>query len=62
MQTMQFPLTMTKSFWPEDKQDTYFKQLIEIMNREVVQMAGGEDKEVEMEFEGLVGWGWKPAS
>ena len=56
---MQFPLQIVKAYWPEDKQEAYLKELNNIMYAEVVKMAGGETQSVEMEFEGIVGWGWK---
>jgi hypothetical protein len=60
VETMNFPLmAMVKPLWPADKQDALLAELTEILLKEVVSMAGGEDKEVELEFEALLGWGVK---
>jgi hypothetical protein len=56
---MQFPLKMIlASFWPEDKREDYLKELNEIMTKEVGKKTN-EKGEVELDFEGIIAWGWK---
>lgn len=60
MDTMQMPLRMVaNTFWDEDKREEWFEQLKEIMLGEMVKEAGGEDEQVKILFDGIVGWGWK---
>lgn len=59
METMQFPLMVLKAFWGEKKWDERFKELNEVMLRETVERAGGEDGKVQLIMEGIVGWGRK---
>jgi hypothetical protein len=60
MEIMHIPLAaLVKPFWPADKQDALLAELNEVMLKEVVSMAGGEDKHLEMECEAVLGWGVK---
>ena len=59
MESMQLPLMIVKGFWLEEKQDGWMKELNEVMYKEVVKVAGGEDGVVEMEFEAILAWAWK---
>ena len=58
METMQMPLMLVKGFWPEEQREALVKELNGCMEREVEKLVG-EDGAVEMEFEGVCGWGWK---
>jgi len=59
MATMQIPLGLVTMFWEEGKRQKYLAELNEIMLKESIKMAGGEDKGVVMEFDANVAWGWK---
>jgi hypothetical protein len=59
MESVSFVLPLIKSFWPEDKQDEYVKKMSGLFREEIVRIAGGEDEGVEMEFVGVLAWGWK---
>jgi hypothetical protein len=59
MESVNFVLPLIKALWPEDKQDEYVKEVSGLIREEIVRIAGGEDKGVEMEFVGVLAWGWK---
>ena len=59
METLQMPLNLVKTFWEEERRAQWEKQVNELMLEECVTAAGGEDKEVKLEFEANVAWGWK---
>ena len=59
--SMQFPLGMlAKKWWAEDDRAEKLQELNGIMARVAAEEAG-EGGEVELEFEGIAGWGWKSA-
>jgi hypothetical protein len=55
---MQFPLNIIKAFWPEEQRDALVEEINPIMLRELEGMT--VDGVVQMEFEGLCAWGYKP--
>ncbi|KAJ4335813.1 hypothetical protein N0V95_008788 [Ascochyta clinopodiicola] len=59
MTTMGFVLGMLSKGWSEDVREKWLKEVGETMKEVVVEEAGGMDKHVLMDFEGIVGVGWK---
>ena len=59
MEGMQFPLMIVKTFWEESKREEWLKELNELIYKEIVDQAGGEDHPVGMDFGGIIAWGWK---
>lgn len=57
--TMQLPLQIVASYWQEDKREEWLKELNEIMLRQLVADAGGEDKPVVTRFHANLAWAWK---
>jgi hypothetical protein len=58
MQTMQFPLKLVQTFWPQEKRDEWLGRLNELLLVEVKKLTV-EDGTVEMGFEAICAWGWK---
>jgi hypothetical protein len=58
LESMQFPLNMIKTFWPEDTRDELVKEINPILLKEIEKMV--VDGVVQMEFEGVCVWGRKP--
>lgn len=56
--TMQFPLQYVRSTWWQGEREGILEDLNGAM-KSIVQKEVGEDGEVELEFDGVVGWGWK---
>ena len=58
MGSMQFPLQFVVKTWWEGERDGILEELSDAM-KGIVEEETGEDGEMEMEFDGVVGWGWK---
>ena len=58
VETMQFPLQYVRSTWWQGEREGILEDLNGAM-KGIVQQEVGEDGEVELEFDGVVGWGWK---
>ncbi|KAI4671219.1 uncharacterized protein J4E88_009252 [Alternaria novae-zelandiae] len=56
--TMQFPLQYVRSTWWQGEREGILEDLNGAM-KGIVQQEVGEDGEVELVFDGIVGWGWK---
>ncbi|KAH6882923.1 S-adenosyl-L-methionine-dependent methyltransferase [Alternaria rosae] len=56
--SMQFPLHYVRSTWWQGQREGLMEELNGAM-RGIVQQEVGEDGEVELGFDGVVGWGWK---
>ena len=54
------PLNMIAGYWEEKRREEWLKGVQEECRKEAVELAGGEDGIVYMEFEGIVGTGRKP--
>ncbi len=59
MTTMGFMLRMLSKQWPEEKREEWLQGVGETMKELVREEAGGDDKHVFMDFEGIVGVGVK---
>ncbi|KAF9690498.1 hypothetical protein EKO04_011289 [Ascochyta lentis] len=59
MTTMGFVLGMLSKQWSEDVRDKWLNEVEGTMKGILIEEAGGMDKPVFMEFEGIVGVGWK---
>lgn len=56
---MQFPLgVIAKTWWDENGRAEDLQELNSIMEKVVAEHAG-ESGEIELEFEAIMGWGWK---
>ncbi|KAG9193036.1 hypothetical protein G6011_03071 [Alternaria panax] len=58
MGSMQFPLQFVVKTWWEGERDGIMEELSDAM-KEIVEGEVGEDGEVGMEFDGVMGWEWK---
>jgi hypothetical protein len=56
--SMQFPLHFVRETWWQGEREGILEELNGAM-KGVVEEEVGEDGEVELEFDGVVGWGWK---
>lgn len=61
MTTMGFILGMLSKQWSEDVRERWLKEVAETMKGILIEQAGGADRHVFMEFEGIVGVGRKGA-
>ncbi|KAF3003194.1 hypothetical protein E8E13_009523 [Curvularia kusanoi] len=59
MATMGFVLTVLSKAWPEEKREGWLVDVKQTFREVLVEQAGGEDKKVVWEFEGIVGVGVK---
>lgn len=59
MTTMGFVLGMLSAQWPEEKRETWLKEVGNTMKEILIEEVGGPDGHVFMEFEGIVGVGLK---
>lgn len=59
MTTMGFMLGMLSKQWPEEKREKWSREVAETMMSVVTEDAGGADKHFFLDFEGIVGVGWK---
>lgn len=58
MGSMQFPLQFVVKTWWKGERDGILEELNDAM-KGIVEEETGEDGEMGMEFDGVVGWGWK---
>lgn len=58
IESMQFPLQFMAKIWWEKERNGVLEELSDAM-KGIVENEIGEDGEVGMEFDGIVGWGWK---
>ncbi|KAL1798930.1 hypothetical protein ACET3X_002967 [Alternaria dauci] len=58
MASMQFPLQFVARTWWGNERDGVLEELSDAM-RGIVEEEIGEDGEMGMEFDGIMGWGWK---
>lgn len=56
---MSYPTRMFSAYWEENKRDEWLQELNGIILDTAIQDARGKDKQVPLEFDGVVGWGWK---
>lgn len=59
MQTMQMVMKFVGMFWEEGERERLVSEVSGLMLEEAVKDAGGEEGSVEIEFDGIVAWGWK---
>jgi hypothetical protein len=59
MTTMGFVMDILGKQWEEGKRDRWSKEVKETMKSIVTETAGGADKHLFLDFEGIVGVGWK---
>lgn len=59
LETMTMPLNMIAMYWEEGKREQIVKDVKAEMRKIVVEEAGGEDGQMYMDMEGIVGVGWK---
>ncbi|KAH7355668.1 S-adenosyl-L-methionine-dependent methyltransferase [Pyrenochaeta sp. MPI-SDFR-AT-0127] len=59
VETMSFPLRFVAMFWDEEKRNEWSAELSKLMLEEAIKTAGGEEEQVRLEFDGIIGWGWK---
>ena len=58
-ETMAMPLMIVVGGWPEEDRDRLRKEMLEAFEEVGVEEAGGKQSTITMEFEGIVGMGWK---
>jgi ubiquinone/menaquinone biosynthesis C-methylase UbiE len=57
---MMMPMKMIAMQWEESKREDIVKRVMEEFRKVLAEVAGGEDKQLYMDLNGVVGVGWKP--